>query len=231
MAVTDDMRDPETPQEVEVEDTALGPFSDPALGIASPQVGSGTSKNRLVVIGDSLTQGFQSGAIFNTRLSYPMIIAWEMGWDSYFRYPTYDGFGGLPFNIEYIVRHLEQRFGPETNWWEVPLAYFELRHLLAQIEDWWERGPGANIPKTIGIKHNLAVWGWDLRDVLERNLQIEEKLIEKPHHSFFLPMVSNANERTAIRVLDTVLVLTCRNLRNMSNYRHVQESRAFGAHG
>jgi cytochrome P450 len=26
------------------------------------------------------------------------------------------------------------------------------------------------------------------------------------------------------------LVLTCRNSRNMSNYRHVQESRAFGAH-
>jgi F0F1-type ATP synthase membrane subunit a len=27
------------------------------------------------------------------------------------------------------------------------------------------------------------------------------------------------------------LVLTCGNSRNMLNYRHVQESRAFGAHG
>jgi hypothetical protein len=205
MAVTDDMRDQATPKDVEVEDIAPEPVFDPTLDIASPKVGSGTPKNRLVAIGDSLTQGFQSGAIFNTRLSYPMIIAWEMGWDSFFRYPTYDGFGGLPFNIEYIVRHLERRFGPETNWWEVPLAYFDLRHLFAQIEDWWERGPGSKIPKTIGIKHNLAVWGWDLRDVLERNLQIEERLIEKPHDSFFLPMVSNANERTAIRVLDTAL--------------------------
>ena len=33
-----------------------------------------------MTIGDSLTHGFQSGAIYNTQISYPRIIAWEMGW-------------------------------------------------------------------------------------------------------------------------------------------------------
>ena len=203
MPVTEDMRDPVTPASVQVMASAPEPIWDPTLGIRGPMLQAGAPKNRLVTIGDSLTQGFQSGAIFNTRLSYPMIIAWEMGWDGQLRYPTYNGFGGLPFNIEYIVRRLEERFGSETKWWGVPLAYFDLRHLLAEIEDWWERGPGSNIPSTVGIKHNLAVWGWDLRDTFVRTYAIENALIAKPQDSFFLPMVSNANERTALRVLDT----------------------------
>ncbi len=203
MAVAKGMTDPATPASVMVEDKAPEPIWDPTLGISVSAPGPGTPKNRLVAIGDSLTQGFQSGAIFNTRLSYPMIIAWEMGWDAQLRVPSYAGFGGLPFNIEYIVRHLEQRLGPETKWWEVPLAYFELRQMLAEIEDWWERGPGSQDPRAVGIKHNLAVWGWDLRDTLARNYTVENALIVKPHDPFFLPMVSNANERTALRVLDT----------------------------
>ena len=40
----------------------------------------GTPTHRLVTIGDSLTHGFQSGAIYNTDLSFPAIIASELGW-------------------------------------------------------------------------------------------------------------------------------------------------------
>jgi hypothetical protein len=80
------------------------------------------------------------------------------------QHPRYDGFGGLPFNIEYIVRKLEAVFGNEVPLWEIPLAYFELRHILAEIEHWWDKGGGAGIPKYRGIMQNLAVWGWDLRD-------------------------------------------------------------------
>src|ERR1044072_708958 len=50
-------------------------------------------ENRIVLIGDSLTHGFQSGAIFNTDLSYGAIIAHELGWLDY-RFPPYPGFGG-----------------------------------------------------------------------------------------------------------------------------------------
>jgi hypothetical protein len=35
-------------------------------------------------------------------------------------HPRYDGFGGLPFNIEYIVRKLEPMFGDEIKLWEIP---------------------------------------------------------------------------------------------------------------
>jgi hypothetical protein len=56
-----------------------------------------------VAIGDSLTHGFQSAAIFNTDLSHPAIIAYEMGMLDRFRFPRYDGHGGLPLNIELLT--------------------------------------------------------------------------------------------------------------------------------
>ena len=201
--ITEDMRDPDTPRTVDIKSEAPPPVTDPTLGIAVRIDRTGTPRHRLVAIGDSLTHGFQSGAIFNTDLSYPMIIAWEMGWDEFFRRPHYPGVGGLPFNIEFLIRRLEQTFSDRISWWELPLALFEVRQFLAEVEDWWERGPGATIPNELGIKHNLAVYGWDLRDTLSRNAQIEAGLIGKPRDPLLIPLVSNANERAALRVLQS----------------------------
>jgi hypothetical protein len=45
-----------------------------------------------VSIGDSLTQGFKSGAIFEPNLAFPATIAWEMGVaQNDFRYPFFGG--------------------------------------------------------------------------------------------------------------------------------------------
>ncbi|MFN8541146.1 MAG: hypothetical protein U0232_27140 [Thermomicrobiales bacterium] len=164
--VTDDMRDPETPAEVIIVSEAPEPIWDPTLGIDVPRRWVGTPRHRLVALGDSLTHGFQSYAIHNTHLSYPAIIAYELGWLNQFRYPTYEGHGGLPLNLEFLVRQLEREFGERLDWWEVPLALFRVRHLMAEIEDWWERGPGSVVPNQVGLNHNLAVYGWDLRDTL-----------------------------------------------------------------
>ncbi|MBR7678939.1 hypothetical protein KDA82_39565, partial [Streptomyces daliensis] len=54
----------------------------------------GEPRHRLVTIGDSLTQGFQSGAVFLTDLSYPALIARELGCADTFRCPSYNGRGG-----------------------------------------------------------------------------------------------------------------------------------------
>ncbi len=90
------------------------PETDPKLGIPVTVDRAGTPKHRLVTIGDSLTHGFQSGAIFNTKLSYPAIIAREMGWNSHFRHPTYASPGdGLPLNLEKLARELSSRFQVE----------------------------------------------------------------------------------------------------------------------
>jgi hypothetical protein len=192
------------PQEVQdvIRTEPAPPHDDPTMGVAVAQAPSDprASPNRLVTIGDSLTHGFQSGAIFNTSLSWPMIIAWEMGWDRTMRVPAYPGFGGLPLNVEYFLRDVEHRFGDSLAWWQLPLAAFEVEHKLAELEDWWERGPGSHVPATTGIMHNLSVYGWDLRDALDRRIDNIRASIAKPKKDHLFSLVENAQMRAAERV-------------------------------
>ncbi|MBD1940736.1 hypothetical protein [Microcoleus sp. FACHB-68] len=202
--MTDEMRDDKTPDEVIVRAQPRQPVTDPTLGISVSVDREGTPQHRLVTIGDSLTHGFQSGSIFNTNLSYPAIIAWEMDWDEKFRHPLpYSGWGGLPFNIEALIRRLEQQFGDKLDWWELAGAVFSVHQYMADVEEWWERGPGSRIPNQKGINHNLAVYGWDLRDTLSRNADICRQLLEEPKDNLFRQIVENANERAALYVLDS----------------------------
>jgi hypothetical protein len=195
------MLDPNTPAEVKVNDEPREPVEDPTLGIPVEVSREGSPRNRLVTIGDSLTHGFQSGAIFNTDLSWPMIVAHELGWARSFRYPTYFGFGGLPLNMEFLIRQLEDGFGDRANFWEIPLALFRARQFMDEVEDHWERGPGSQLPRIAGINHNLSVYGWDLRDALVITAQILESWIDEPTDAFFKQIVENASQRAGLRVL------------------------------
>jgi lysophospholipase L1-like esterase len=194
------------PADVIIRTEARPPEVDPTLGVAVDPDRTGTPQHRLVTIGDSLTQGFQSGAIFNTALSYPALIAQALGWRG-FRYPTYDGAGnGLPVNLEYLIRELEQRFGETLDWWEFAPGLVKVRELLDKIEDYWERKEGATIPAADSPRnHNLAVYGWDLRNTLSRTADLCLDAIEAnpPTDDFINQIVENANERAALRVLNS----------------------------
>jgi hypothetical protein len=193
---------PNTPAEVRrrAEDPPRVPTFDPTLGVRVELPKNGTPPHRLVAIGDSLTHGFQSGAIFNTELSYPAIIAYELGWLDRFRYPRYLGFGGLPLNIELLVRELESRFGAALSAWEIPLALFAARDLMDRIEDHWERGPGSVVPTVNAINHALAVYGWDLRDALSRTFNICRSRIATPKDDLVKQVVQNNGDRAALHV-------------------------------
>jgi hypothetical protein len=200
--VIPDMLDKKTPKSVKISAEAPPPCTDPRCGEpAAPRAANGTPRHRLVTIGDSLTHGFQSGAIYNTQISWPRIVAWELGWDEFFRFPRYGGPGGLPINLEYMIRQLERRFGEEISWWELPLALFDGRELMDGIEDYWERGPGSHVAVVSAILHNLAVYGWDLRDALSMTSGIASSRIQAPHDDFLMQVVENANDRAALRVL------------------------------
>jgi hypothetical protein len=69
----------DTPEEVKqrsLEEPRVPEF-DPRIGRTVTVKPKGAPPNRLVVIGDSLSHGFQSGAVFNTDISYPAIIAYD----------------------------------------------------------------------------------------------------------------------------------------------------------
>ncbi|MGW6528585.1 hypothetical protein [Streptomyces venezuelae] len=179
------------------------PEADPTVGVGVSPDRRGEPRHRLVAIGDSLTQGFQSLAIFNTALSYPAIVAHELGCAERFRYPRYEGMGGLPFNIELLLRDLDARYGRTVDLREAPFALFRARSLMDRVEDYWERGPGRSVPSTTAIMHNLAVFGWDLRDALSKSAAECEDLIEAPEDDLIKQLVQNAGERAALRVLPT----------------------------
>jgi hypothetical protein len=204
--VTPDMLDPHTPDDVIIRAEPRQPATDPTLGIPVATTHQGTPQHRLVTIGDSLTHGFQSGAIFNTRHSYPMLIAQQLGWANQLRHPTYDSPGdGLPLNLENLARQLEQKFGTQIDWWELPPALLLLRDHLDKIEDHWERKDGTQLPPQTAINHNLAVYGWDLRNTLSRTADICKQVIDAtpPKDDFLQQTVENANDRAALRVLNS----------------------------
>lgn len=103
IAVPDD-----APQEVKdrAQEEPRTPQFDPRVGVPDIDLPerTGTPAHRLVAIGDSLTHGFQSGSVFHTDISYPAIIAYELGWLDKFSYPRYPGYGGLPVNMELLLR-------------------------------------------------------------------------------------------------------------------------------
>jgi hypothetical protein len=208
--LTSQMIDQDFPPEVKAVISANPkvPEFDPTMGVtvAAKSI-TATPPHRLVTVGDSLTQGYQSGAIFNTDISYPMTIAWEMGWDRNFRHPApFSAYGGLQSNIEYYLRHLESRFGDRIDWWETAPAIFALRALMDENEDYWERGAGANLydpPTQKEINHNLAIYGWDIRDMLSLNADLCRRRIPVPKDNLLKQIVENANERVALRVLTT----------------------------
>lgn len=194
---TADMRDDGTPPEVEVNTEARKPQMDPTLGVAVNVTRSGDPKHRLVTIGDSLTHGFQSGAILNSQHSWPRIVAWEMGWDEQFRYPHYWGYGGIPLNVETVVRRLEAQFGDKLdNAWEAISAGYETYELVGRIGSFWKAEWNHDVAQD-GILHNLAVWGWDLRDVMARTgATCDAEVAARPNDYF-----PTANARSGYRVL------------------------------
>jgi hypothetical protein len=160
-------------------------------------------KHRLVCIGDSLTQGFKSGAIFEPNLSFPSTIAWELGLaDEEFRYPSFAGQGGLPTNIEFLLRRLDHQFGADIDWWEWPLAPIFLRQWMDEIEDYWERGPGTAPVRYGGPYHNLGVFGFQVQDAYLLKAGFCQQIASEVSDDWVSQVVGNGMYRAALRVLN-----------------------------
>src|SRR4051794_40352347 len=105
--------DPNTPPDVRVSDQRGAPVDDPTLGIEVPPTAGEPPPpdpaHPLVTVGDSLTHGMISGAVHETNLSWPALVARSLALPS-FAVPAYGGpLGGLPFNIEGLLRELQNR--------------------------------------------------------------------------------------------------------------------------
>jgi len=185
---------------------------------------------RLAVIGDSLSQGFQSGAIFNTAWSYPAMIARSMGINvpNDFRVPSFPG-TGLPLNLEGLLRWLEDgnRLGSDINFREWILNFPVLvNRFMDAVEDLYERGAGTQPDLSSGNYHNLAVWGFRVSDSFHITAQYCEEVINQSDRwpaddVFGLP--SAAMYRTAKRVLNPAQKPSQMKWTQLENLKHIIE--------
>jgi hypothetical protein len=191
--------DPRTPSDVEVTDRVRARYPDPTLGVTVPGTGAEDAEHALVTVGDSLTQGMSSGAVFDTELSWPAIVAGSLGVDM--PAPTYGGpLGGLPFNIEGLLRGLQDRFGERLNPLELVALPVELHHLVDANEDYWERGPGSVAPPLDVRPVNLGIYGWDVRDCLSYTAGVAAmRLAASPPHDDLLGAIPSNDSDIAAR--------------------------------
>ncbi|MEO8516739.1 MAG: hypothetical protein ABI426_08345 [Flavobacterium sp.] len=158
---------------------------------------------KLFTIGDSISQGFMSGAAARTDLSYSTIIS-ELLDEKKYIYPTWEK-GGLPLNIEIVFRKLQKRLGSDiAGIFEWPIAINLINHYLDEIEDYFERGDGSLL-KSIGDKlfHNVSIRGFDISNSWQITPKICKDIIEqsKTDRDGFFGMVNESLLRTAYKVL------------------------------
>jgi hypothetical protein len=134
-----------------------------------PSLATNGAAPTVVAIGDSLTQGFQHGAIRRTQWSFPAMIARSFGHSvdrSGHRVPDF-GELGLPVDLERLLDELEQQVGDSIEWHEwllqVPVV---LHSLLHRTEEYYERGSGSRALPFDGHHHNLAAWGFTVNEAL-----------------------------------------------------------------
>ncbi|MEM9114343.1 MAG: hypothetical protein AAGD10_12355 [Myxococcota bacterium] len=165
---------------------------------------------KLVTLGDSISQGFQSLAAARQDLSYSAFVAEQLQVPpAHYRMQSEWHEHGLPLDMEYLLRDLEKRFGNNIRgpivW---PLILNCIREIVNQSESHWERGKGkvaAKYPGNIKSFHNLSTFGHRVADAWILNAKLCRKLIaanprSKKDNFFGLP--SHASLRAVNRTLN-----------------------------
>jgi hypothetical protein len=163
---------------------------------------------KVFTIGDSISQGFMSGAAARTDLAYSTLLAKILKQQGY-KIPTWD-VGGLPVNLEGLFRRLEAHYGPEINKVEWTLALATtIPRFIDEIEDYYERGKGAadqKYPGNIEYFHNVSVRGFTVSDSwLVTGASCQKLIKDGKSDDGIYAMPSQSLARTALKVLNPSL--------------------------
>ena len=180
---------------------------------------------RLVSIGDSLTQGFQHGAIRRCEWSYPAMVARAIGAD--YVVPNFNpGPGGPIVDIEELTKRVSKIAGKRINLLEAPAVGVAALSYLSELEDYWERGPGTRAPEGGPLDHHgLAVWGFEVLDALTLSDAVCLRNTPKAtdQNWFQNQVIEFAMYRTARRVLNPNRILGLAELTQVQRAKKLAE--------
>lgn len=163
---------------------------------------------KLFTIGDSVSQGFMSGAAANTDLCYSTILAQVLGVTEYKCIQFRDNLK-FKYDIELILRTLEEAYGSNIRGLEWFGVLQKINKVFDKSEAYFERGKGM-IGKSMDLPydsfHNVAVEGMDVADAWLVTPQSSQdtinKLKRKEKKDGFLNVASEPFSRNAFRVLN-----------------------------
>ncbi|RNC84507.1 MAG: hypothetical protein ED557_05875 [Balneola sp.] len=149
------------------------------------------SKHKLVVIGDSLSQGFQNGGIYRTDINFPSFIHRCFDPLPVFDQPKFLAQAGIPLNLEVLLRGLSDEFGSEIDWSEYGGVAAHTIKTLKRIKKYWEGGfKDLSVDQPTPF-HNQAIWGLSINDTWMINEKNSREFIEQNKEVFsvfgFLP--------------------------------------------
>ncbi len=121
-------------------------------------------KHKLVVIGDSLAQGFNNGGIYRTDINFPSFLSRCFDPLPTFDQPSFTAQAGIPLNLEVLLRGLSDEYGPDIDWGEYAGVASHTFKTLKRIKKYWEGGL-----KDLSVNqhtpfHNQAIWGLAVND-------------------------------------------------------------------
>lgn len=120
--------------------------------------------HRLVSIGDSLTQGFQNGAVFRPDLSFPAFLAHALHPKCRFDVPSFAPQGGLPINLETLVRGLQQELGDDLSEVDFSTIAWHMIGTVNRVRRCWEGDRANTCTPHYTPYHNQAIWGAAIAD-------------------------------------------------------------------
>lgn len=163
---------------------------------------------KLFTIGDSISQGFMSGAAARTDLCYSTLLAETLNVQDY-RFHDWPGKYRFKYDLETILRSLEKKFGTDIRLLEWVGALGTINKVFDTSEDYFERGEGA-MGKSLNLPfdgyHNVAVEGMDVGDAWmvtpAKCLKKVEKSKKKDKKDGYFKVASEPFSRNAFRILN-----------------------------
>lgn len=183
-------------------------------------------KHKLVVLGDSISQGFQNGGIYRTDLNFSNFLrqCWEP--EPNFEQPLFTAQAGIPLNLEVLARGLSDEFGDSIEWNEYLPAMTHLYSTLRRVKRYWE-GKTKSLQRERSIPyHNQSVWGFAMNDawlVTEENSR--EHIETQPEtFSIFDMLPDHAMYVTARLVLNPSFDKKFSQFTLLDNVKHLQKN-------
>lgn len=165
------------------------------------------AKHKLIVIGDSLSQGFNNGGIYRTDINFPSFINRCFEPKPEFAQPSFTAQAGIPLNIEVLVRGLSEKYGDEIELSEFLSASQYMFSTFKRIKKYWEGGmKDLSVDRTIPY-HNQSIWGLNISDSWRVNEKNSREYIQNNPESFtvFNMLPEHAKFTTARLVLNPPL--------------------------